>query len=443
MRKDAFRKSRPIGRIVVTLLALTLGTATSSNAQDEKPTARSLYASDRQKTRDAYERKDDKALREALLQLHKDFSGRSAVPEELAGVEARLGNNEEALDWLRRTADMGLVPLADGPAAEAMKLAATAKDIQKKFEDNRAPVSSSSTVFRFKTSDLLTEDIAYDSESKRFLISSVRQRKILSCDMQGDCEDFVKAADPAFKPLWGVFALQIDPSRRYLWATTSSVPFESAHDKSEEGHCALLKIDLRSRKLVRRYECETGDKHEAGDMTVAANGDVFVSDGSSGDVFVLHNNSEKLERLAPAGTFVSPQTPTLSTDQKILYVPDYVVGIAAVRLSDRNVEWLTSKSPAALDGIDGLYAQDDRLIAIQNGTSPERIVAFKLSAPTKVDGWAVLEANWADLGDPTHGVIVGDDFYFIANSGWDRADRNGTMTAGKPAEIRKHKVGGR
>ena len=77
------------------------------------------------------------------------------------------------------------------------------------------------------------------------------------------------------------------------------------------------------------------------------------------------------------------------------------------------------------------------LIAIQNGTAPERIVSFNLSTPTTVDGWEVLEANWPDLGDPTHGVVVGDGSTFIANSGWDRVDRTGTMTAGKPAEIRK------
>jgi hypothetical protein len=158
---------------------------------------------------------------------------------------------------------------------------------------------------------------------------------------------------------------------------------------------------------------------------------------------VLRHGAEKLERLVPAGTFVSPQTAALSVDQKLLYVPDYVAGIARVRLSDGNVEWLSSKSPVALDGIDGLYTRDNRLIAIQNGTSPERIVSLHLSAPTKVDGCEVLEANWADLGDPTHGVVVGDDFYFIANSGWDRVDRNGTMTAGKPAEIRKRTIGGR
>jgi hypothetical protein len=194
---------------------------------------------------------------------------------------------------------------------------------------------------------------------------------------------------------------------------------------------------LKTRKLVHRYECEAGDKHEAGDMTAGANGDVFVSDGASGDIFVLRHDGQKLERLVPAGTFVSPQTPTLSVDQKLLYVPDYVAGIAAVRLSDGSVEWLTSKSPTALDGIDGLYAIGNQLIAIQNGTAPERIVSFNLSTPTTVDGWDVLEANWPDLGDPTHGVVVGNEVYFIANSGWDRVDRTGTMTAGKPAEIRK------
>jgi hypothetical protein len=31
----------------------------------------------------------------------------------------------------------------------------------------------------------------------------------------------------------------------------------------------------------------------------------------------------------------------------------------------------------------------------------------------------ILEANWPGLGEPTHGEIVGDSFYFLANSGWD------------------------
>src|SRR4030095_8303028 len=83
--------------------------------------ARSLYTEERQRTREAFERKDDKALRDALLQLHKDFPGRSAVPEELAGAAARLGNDAAALDWLRQSAEMGLIPKLDDSSFDALR----------------------------------------------------------------------------------------------------------------------------------------------------------------------------------------------------------------------------------------------------------------------------------------------------------------------------------
>jgi hypothetical protein len=34
------------------------------------------------------------------------------------------------------------------------------------------------------------------------------------------------------------------------------------------------------------------------------------------------------------------------------------------------------------------------------------------------------------LGDPTHGVIIGNDFYYIANSGWDVIDDQGNLKPG-------------
>jgi hypothetical protein len=37
----------------------------------------------------------------------------------------------------------------------------------------------------------------------------------------------------------------------------------------------------------------------------------------------------------------------------------------------------------------------------------------------------------ARLGDPTHGAVVGDSFYFIANSGWDSLDEHGAVKEGK------------
>jgi hypothetical protein len=43
----------------------------------------------------------------------------------------------------------------------------------------------------------------------------------------------------------------------------------------------------------------------------------------------------------------------------------------------------------------------------------------------------LIERATATLGDPTHGVVVGNRFYYIANSGWDALDEHGNIKAGK------------
>lgn len=105
---------------------------------------------------------------------------------------------------------------------------------------------------------------------------------------------------------------------------------------------------------------------------------------------------------------------------------DYVRGIAAIHLGDRKVEWLQPADGIALSGTDGLYVYRDSLLAVQNGTSLARIVRFSHD----LKSMRVLEANTEGLGEPTHGVIVGDQFYFIANSGWGEYDGEGRKTAG-------------
>jgi hypothetical protein len=43
----------------------------------------------------------------------------------------------------------------------------------------------------------------------------------------------------------------------------------------------------------------------------------------------------------------------------------------------------------------------------------------------------IIERATATLGDPTHGVLVGDWFYYIANSGWDVLDEHGDLKPGE------------
>jgi hypothetical protein len=42
----------------------------------------------------------------------------------------------------------------------------------------------------------------------------------------------------------------------------------------------------------------------------------------------------------------------------------------------------------------------------------------------------MIERATATLGGPTHGVVVGDTFYYIANSGWDALDPDGSVKPG-------------
>jgi hypothetical protein len=80
----------------------------------------------------------------------------------------------------------------------------------------------------------------------------------------------------------------------------------------------------------------------------------------------------------------------------------------------------------ALNGIDGLYRNGRSLIATQNGVSPERVIRFELDPSlSRVISESIIERATATLGDPTHGVIVGRDFYYIASSGWDTLDDHG------------------
>ena len=424
---------RKLAVVPLALLVLLLSPAATSRDR----TIRNTWESDLQRAKQAYDKKDYRSYREALLQFHREFPDNSRLLQDLALSEARLHHEAEALKWLHRYVERGLVPRLEDPDLSELRAKGKLEGICQEARKNSLPVAKSTTLFRLEDSDLLVEDIAYDPESRRFFLSSVHQRKIITCTASGQCEDFLPPDDAVAGTLWGVLALHIDSHRRVLWATTSSMRAEARHQKADEGKSALLKFDLRSRRLIKRYEPQGGKEHAMGDMTVSSNGDVFVSDGLSGDVFVVFQGRDILDNLVPEGTFISPQTPALTEDENSLFVPDYSAGIALVRLSDRKVDWVRSRIPVALQGIDGLYYRERTLFAVQNGTQPERVMAFHLDTHRGIDSSQVLETNSPVLGDPTHGIFVGSDFYFIANSGWDRMQDDGTLRSGTPAEIRK------
>lgn len=169
------------------------------------------------------------------------------------------------------------------------------------------------------------------------------------------------------------------------------------------------------------------------DLAAGADGTIYASDPMGGGVYVKPRTARDLSTLVPPGTFRSPQGLAVSADGSRLYISDYSYGLATVDLASGAVSRLASDVPVALDGVDGLWLHKGELIAVQNGTSPMRISAFRLSADgTRIIGQRVLEQAHPDWTEPLGGTIVDDALHYVATGQWDRYDR-GTLREGMTA----------
>ena len=305
------------------------------------------------------------------------------------------------------------------------------KALEARMHANEEPVARGSTVFEIQETGLVPEDIDYDPATRRFYVSSVLKNKLLAFDTAGRGTVFAQAPDslPAM-------ALKVDPKRRRLWVTEVGLNGFASVARQKWNTSVILVYDLDSGHLIHRLE---GPAHATfGDLALTPDGDAIVSDNDGG-VYRVDHETWRMERL-DAGEFISPQTPAVSPDGHSAYIPDYVRGIALLDLRTKSVTWMAGGH--ALSGIDGLYLTGRTLLATQNGASPERVVRFELDkSMTRIVSESIIERATPTLGDPTHGIVLDGFFYYIANSGWDGLQDDGTAKPGSvPARSRIMRV---
>lgn len=341
---------------------------------------------------------------------------------EVARAELQLGRADVALAELRSFVAMGQTnDILSTPLFRPLKAA-----IEPQLASNLSTVALGKGALPLEAPDLLPEDIDYDQVTKRFFVTSVLKHIIVTLDSEGHQALFAQAPDH-----WPVVAIKVDSKRRRVWATEVAFQGFAAISQTDWGRSAVLEFDIDRGTLLSRHE---GPPHsDLGDMALAKNGDPIVSDGDGGGVYRVRDNV--LARL-DHGEFISPQTVAICPDGRHAFVPDYVRGIAAFDMETGAVRWLATKARFALDGIDGLYCHDGALIAVQNGTSPVRVIVFHLDRlMAEITDERVIERSTQTLGVPTHGVFVGPAFFYIANSGWDGLDEHGTRKPSAPHSV--------
>ena len=410
-----------------TLALLLVALSAQATPNDDPPRTARYY---RQQAAAAYGLKDYPAAIENFKKAAELIPDHPSILYNLACVSALAGKKAEALAWLSRVAEMGVILPAEKDADLAsIKDTPEFSLILKRFEASKAPVIRSTTGFTIHEKGLITEGLAYDSASETFFVSSVHKRKILAVSKSGEVTTFASEKDGLFS----VLGMAVDARRQQLWVASTAFPQMINFKKEEDGTSAVFKFDLRTKKLLKKYVLSnTGKKHAIGDLTIHSSGDVFASDSVSPAVYVIRAGKDEIELFLEDPGLGSPQGLAFSKDEQHLFMADYSSGLFDIDVKTKKIVHLAPIAGATLLGIDGLYYHGGSLIGVQNGVTPQRVVRVLLNKDfTRAERLEVIEANNPVFLEPTLGVIVRDSFYFIANSQWPLVDENAKLADDK------------
>ena len=372
----------------------------------------------------AYENKEYKTFLEFTKRLDSIRPFHPTYTYNLASAYALNGKSNEAIATLKK-----LVLMNNTSAFETDEDFNSLKEIDDfkavvslKVAQNKV-ITSSKSVVTLSEKDLHPEGLIYLSKSKTWLASSIRKRKIVSFDIKtGQCTDWFKND----KTL-AVLALKADAKENYLWVSTAAFPEMLNFDKTMTGKSEILKIDIKTKQVIKAFT--VNGKHVFGDLIVAANGVVYVSDSDKPIVYKIDNDA-MTEFISFEKDGFNLQGLALNKQQDKLFIADYLKGIAVIDLASKTKTWLSFPEVISAKGIDGLIFHDATLIAIQNGVKPIRVTELKLKE-NQISNFKILDNNRPEFDEPALATLVGNTVYFFANSPWNAYDKDGNLDENK------------
>jgi hypothetical protein len=253
--------------------------------------------------------------------------------------------------------------------------------------------------------DVRPENIAFDSKRTAFLLGNTVKFELVRCSLSGRCLPLVppNVGEKGFG-----LGLKLNRGVDEVWATYNGPDGAS-----------LRCYDLESGKLLRAASLH--GKHVFNDLALSSTSAVYVTDTAEGSVYQLSPGTSALQRIAPQHTFTAANGIAISGDGRVLYVSTWQDGIDVIDLQSGAVAPMIHPDDICLAFIDGLYAMDGSLVAIQNGPMVPRIVEFTMDANhARITAMEVRERRNPAFDGITTGVIVGKDLYYVANPQTDK-----------------------
>jgi sugar lactone lactonase YvrE len=386
------------------------------------PASADAYSDARAELISAYQLQDFTAMQGAA---HKALLARPGYPGalfNLAFAKALAGDNQESLQILSALVKSGV----DFAVADAEEFAALqslpewpafAADVAALQES----VGKASVAFTHDAGEFVPEGIIAIGDE--VLLGSIRNGSIIRI---GKDSEVLSEAESAGH--WSVFGMRRGPDGG-IWFASAAVPEYAAISDATQGSTGLFRLNLETKEVdVRTVLPKQDQAMVLGDLEFIDDDTIYATESLTGALYRYVISKAEMTQVVAPGKLRSMQGLVLDAGGDHLYVSDYVGGLFRVRLSDHAIERVTAGPTVSLFGIDGLYRQGDELIAIQNGIRPNRVAAFTLGADgTSITHSRVLARNLPEFDEPTLGAVVGDEFLFVANSHWNRFDREGNL----------------
>lgn len=364
---------------------------------------------------------------EGLATLAGDFPDSASVRLRLLRAELQAGDADAIVRSLAWLAARGHVFSA---AAQAQIREIMGDDYSKALDElliPQAPVIEASEAIALVPAEAgLVESVLAPEGEDLLIVTSVTDRAIhiLANDA------WARFPIPGASDLSGIVS---EPDASMGWVASSNL--DGSEDEEPLFHGLMgLRGDFSDPVLI-----PAPDGVAVSDITIGRDATIYASDPIGGGVYRKPAGAATMETLVDRGTFRSPQGLALSEDGGRLYVSDYRYGVAIVDLVTREVTRLASDVPVVLDGVDGLWMHEQELIAVQNGTSPMRISAFRLSDDgLRISSVRVLEQAHPEWTEPLGGSIRGEALIYVGTGQWDRfvAGERAADKSAIPTQIR-------
>lgn len=408
---------------LITFCAAISATAQSLVTESDEQYARSQAA--RTDAITAFRAGDMETAYNGMIRALEDRPSNTALLGNAIFLAAETGRLNEAVTLNNRHLALDVAPVDAIQAKLKEKLPADRwAVIEKRITALSKPVGIAATVGEIPTEYKLVEGVASDGKNG-FFLSTVVSGSILFKDVDGGLSLVLDG-----RPLGAnsFFGLAYNKAENSLYATYGRVDQTPGH-KAGEGKTGLLRINISSGEVTGNWFLPGGtDGQQIADIAISPEGRVFVSEAQSGKIYEVGANA--LKALETNKTFRSPQGMTFLDGS--LWMVDYGRGLWKINTDSSEARLVPVPENVSLIGIDGLLTHRGKLVAIQNGVVPHRIIEINLDPGMEtVSGIKVLAQNLDGFDEPTLGTSTAKGIVFVGSSQWPKFGPEGAIREGQ------------